>query len=137
MTVFNRLARIFRRTVPALSTPTPTDILVDMLCQRILAEPLTIDAHLVRSYYESHRWRWVEKSIYIDFATESYAKNAPVKCIEKVVHRQEAILLTSRQAQRLIDALMTANEHAARMEAVATTTKNELAAVDAIEGIVL
>lgn len=46
MTVFNRLARIFRRTVPALSTPTPTDILVDMLCQRILAEPLTIDAQI-------------------------------------------------------------------------------------------
>lgn len=134
MTLFDRF---FKRQSPA----TPTDLLVGLVAQKIQAEALTTDQMLIRSYYDSHRWRWVDKHIYLDFDTECYAKDASCKSITQLVHfdpktlKASIIDLTPDHKRLLIGALNQANEHAKALAANEKRMKSELAACDALAGV--
>lgn len=114
---------------------TPTDILVGLLCQRIEAEALTTDAMLIRGYYDSHRWSWREKGIHIDFMTESYAANARVRFVERILHAGKEIELSDEQKVKLRISLNTSQQYALQQIENQKKADRELAACEAIASV--
>ena len=122
---------LLRKQTPA----TPTDLLVGMLCQRIALDALTTDQMLVRGYYDSHRWSWREKQIYIDFTTQSYAADAPAGSIDALFFKQAKIDLTDAQKQKLLEAFNTAVRDALARKNAKDEAVNEHKALDAVTAI--
>ena len=106
--------------------PSPTGILVELVCQRILLNPRTTDAMCVTNYYESHTF--AEGNINLQFMTESYAKNSKAGSISHL-----RVKLGPEHHKRLIAALNKGNRLAQEHEAAERRRQNELAACDAIE----
>ena len=115
--------------------PSPTDILVELVCQRILLSPRTTDSMCVVNYYESHTF--ADGNLNLQFMTYSYAANAQARSIEHLRVKKDDvwldIKLDSQHHKRLISALNEGNSLAQEREAIERKRQNELAACDAIE----
>ena len=117
------------------TAPSPTSILVELVCQRILLNPRTTDSMCVTNYYESHTF--AEGNINLQFMTDSYATNAPVGSIGHLRVKKDDtwpdIKLDPEHHKHLIAALNKGNRLAQEHEAAERRRQNELAACDAIE----
>lgn len=101
---------LFNKREQVTPAPDPTDLLVGLICQRILAEPKGTDDLLVRGYYDGHFWDWTEKGIVVDFSTACHSSNSRPYEVNKVTHRNEEIKLTDHQKRTICEALCTSNQ---------------------------
>ena len=126
---------IFRGFLQRQQAPSPTDILVGLICVKIRTDGKHIDEMLNRGYYEPHRWDWEEKCIYLHFNTQSYAKDSKAGWVDGLIHNGTEIALSPEQKERLIQALNETHRFAMAQKKIDRITQDELKACDAIEAI--
>lgn len=124
--------RWFRRKVVP---PSPKDVLVDMICLRILSAPKEIDDMLVRNYYDSFSWE--HKNFHIQFNTCTYSSRSPANVITKLEYRNAGgdwvgIPLEERHKTLLLAALNKADLHARSIVDNEAKAAEEMKACDAL-----
>jgi len=113
----------------------PTDILVGIICARIISHPRTTWDMFVQGYYDSYQWDWPDKNLILTFNTASYAWDAPPATIHCLSCDGEIISLIESHKQRLVKALTEAHNFVDAQQRLRADRDRQLRAVDAIERI--
>lgn len=129
------MRNFFRRNLQQVMPDSPADILVDIICARIIHQAASTDSMCKRGYYETHQFWWPEKNIALSFDTKSYDRNSEAKSIDSLRHDGVEIELETEQRRRLLIAINRGNEHALQQALIDEQFANEQRAVKAIAAI--